>query len=471
MIRIYNTLTRRKEIFQSIKPGKVKMYVCGPTVYNYIHLGNARPLVVFDTVRRYLEYKGYNVTYVQNFTDIDDKIINKAKEMGESPLKISEQYIQEFFVDADALGVKRASIHPKVTENMGEIIHFIQDLLSQDLAYIVNGDVYFRTNRFKGYGKLSHQSIQDLQAGARVEVDEKKDNPLDFALWKAAKLGEIAWDSPWGEGRPGWHIECSAMVRKYMGETIDIHAGGADLIFPHHENEIAQSESIHHKPLANYWMHNGYININDEKMSKSLGNVLTIHDLIQKVDPLVLRFLLLSVHYRHPINFTDDLLEQSKNGLERIKIAYLNLSHRLADATTQEKRQIDIETLGLIEQLHKQFEKEMDDDFHTANAITVIYELIKQGNLYLQNKVVHREIVQMFMDKLELLLEVLGLDKILEKNEAKKEDVHWIEQLIEQRQIARKNKDWALADQIRNQLAEAGIILEDTPQGVRWRKK
>ncbi|MFV9511682.1 cysteine--tRNA ligase [Tepidibacillus sp. LV47] len=471
MIQIYNTLTRRKEKFQPIEPGKVKMYVCGPTVYNYIHLGNARPLVVFDTVRRYLEYKGYEVTYVQNFTDIDDKIINKAKETGKSPLEISEQYIQEFFVDADALNVKRASIHPKVTENMKEIIDFIQGLLDQDVAYIANGDVYFKTNRFKDYGKLSHQSIDDLQSGARVEVDKNKENPLDFALWKREKPEEIAWDSPWGKGRPGWHIECSTMVRKYLGNTIDIHAGGADLIFPHHENEIAQSESLTHQPLANYWMHNGYININNEKMSKSLGNVITIHDLSQRVNPIVLRFLLLSVHYRHPINFTEDLIEQSKNGLERIRTTYLNLTHRLDGTRIGKRRDLENEAIEKIQEFQQQFEKEMDDDFNTANAITVIFDLIKQANLYLQNQTVYQEVIQIFMDKLQLLLGILGLDRILVKSQTNTKDDLWIEELIEKRQVARKNKDWALADKIRDQLKEAGIILEDTPQGVRWRRK
>ena len=469
MIQIYNTITRKKEVFEPIEHGKVKMYVCGPTVYNYIHLGNARPLVVFDTVRRYLEYKGFEVTYVQNFTDIDDKIINKAKETGESPLVISEKYIQEFFVDADALGVKRASIHPKVTENIEEITDFIQELVRKDVAYTVDGDVYFKTNRFDGYGKLSHQSIMDLQAGSRVEVDEKKENPLDFALWKAAKPEEISWQSPWGEGRPGWHIECSTMVKKYLGETIDIHAGGADLIFPHHENEIAQSESITNKPFANYWMHNGYININDEKMSKSLGNVLTIHELITKVDPAVLRFLILSVHYRHPINFTEDLIEQAKNGLERIKTTIQNLTYRLADANKDLLEQ-DREKTEVLDQLQTEFEQEMDDDFNTANAITMVYELVKHANYYLQNQTVSEPMIAQFLSKAEQWLTILGLDSLL-KDSGQEENSEWIEKRIEERQMARKNKEWTLADQIRDQLTEAGIILEDTPQGVRWRKK
>ncbi len=445
------------------------MYVCGPTVYNYIHLGNARPLVFFDTVRRYLEYRGYEVTYVQNFTDIDDKIIKRAKETNESPLKVSERYIAEFFLDVDTLGVKRATIHPKVTENVDDIIRFIQELMDTKNAYSVDGDVYYKTSHFKDYGKLSHQSIPDLQAGARIEVDEKKENPLDFALWKAAKPDEISWNSPWGKGRPGWHIECSAMVKKYLGDTIDIHAGGADLVFPHHENEIAQSESITNKPLANYWMHNGYININNEKMSKSIGNILTIHELVDKINPKILRFLILSVHYRHPINFTEDLLDQSKNGLDRINNTYYNLDHRMSDAVKEQAESVKM--VEGIRFLQQQFEKEMDDDFNTANAITVIYELIKQANLYLQNATVHQDIIQMYMSKLREWFTILGLDKVLDEKTNNSLDDRWIEKLIEDRETARSNKNWSEADRIRDQLTNSGIILEDTPQGIRWRKK
>jgi len=468
VIQLYNTLTRKKEVFKPIEEGKVKMYVCGPTVYNYIHLGNARPLVFFDTVRRYLEFRGYDVTYVQNFTDIDDKIIKKAREINESPLKVSERYINEFFIDVDALGVRKATIHPKVTENIDEIIRFVQKLVDTQNAYSIDGDVYYNTSQFKEYGKLSHQSIPDLQAGARIDVDEKKKNPLDFALWKAAKPGEISWNSPWGEGRPGWHIECSAMVKKYLGDTIDIHAGGADLIFPHHENEIAQSESITNKPFANYWMHNGYININNEKMSKSIGNILTIHELVNKVDPSVLRFLILSVHYRHPINFTEDLLEQSKNGLERIINTYFNLDHRKQDAVKGQEKLIEhVESIALLQE---QFEKEMDDDFNTANAITVIYDLAKQANLYLQNEIVIYDVLQMYNEKLKEWLMILGLGGALVEKINNEED-HWIEQLIFNREEARKNKKWSEADRIRDELTNAGILLEDTPQGIRWRRK
>lgn len=466
MIQLYNTLTRKKEPFQPITPGKVRMYVCGPTVYNYIHLGNARPIVVFDTVRRYLEYRGYEVTYVQNFTDVDDKIINKAKESGQSAGEIAEKYIEEYFYDAENLNVRRADIHPKVTENMQDIIQFVNKLIEKNAAYQVDGDVYFNTEKFKDYGKLSKQSIEDLQAGARVEVGEKKKNPLDFALWKTAKPQEVFWISPWGEGRPGWHIECSTMVNKYLGETIDIHAGGADLIFPHHENEIAQSESLTNKPFAKYWMHNGYITINNEKMSKSLGNVFTVRELIEKYDPKVIRFLILSVHYRNPINFSEELLLQSEKSLERIKTTYTNLVHRFKNA---DEGQLNRDIEGMIDNFKTRFEEEMDDDFNTANAITVIFDYIKQINIYLQNEKVNKQTLSAMMDRLEMWLEILGLEKVLQVEENK--DNQWIEEMVEERNQAKKNKDWHRADQIRDQLKEKGIILEDTPQGVRWRKK
>ncbi|OEF96397.1 cysteine--tRNA ligase [Vulcanibacillus modesticaldus] len=468
MIRIYNTLTRKKEEFKPILEGKVKMYVCGPTVYNFIHLGNARPLVVFDTVRRYLEYKGYEVTYVQNFTDVDDKIINKAKESGKEAKEISEKFIEEFFRDAEALGVKKADFHPKVTENMDDIIDFIKRLIDKDMAYVVDGDVYFKTEKFSDYGKLSNQSIEDLKVGVRIEVDEKKKNPLDFALWKNAKMGEVNWNSPFGQGRPGWHIECSTMSKKYLGETIDIHAGGADLIFPHHENEIAQSESLTNKPFAKYWMHNGYININNEKMSKSLGNVLMVRELISKYDPNILRFLILSVHYRNPINFSEELLEQSSNSLERIKKAHANMLYRLENLDYELK--METEMSQVLNKLSERFEQEMDDDFNTANAITVIFDLIKQSNIYLQKERVSSQTISAMIDLLRTFLNILGLDKILRKERTNTEDA-WVEELIEERNMAKKNKNWARADEIRDYLKEHGIILEDTPQGVRWRRR
>jgi len=468
LIKIYNTLTRQKEELHTVEPGKVKMYVCGPTVYNFIHLGNARPLVVFDTVRRYLEYKGYDVTFVQNFTDIDDKIIKKANELNESPKEISEQFIQAFHNDAMSMSVKKADIHPKVTENIDEIITFISELIQNGSAYNVEGDVYFRTDSFNSYGKLSNQSIEDLKFGARVEVEEKKENPLDFALWKAAKPNEIAWKSPWGEGRPGWHIECSAMVKKYLGETIDIHGGGADLIFPHHENEIAQSESCSHKPLAKYWMHNGYININNEKMSKSLGNVYTVKELLEKYEAKVLRFALLSVHYRHPINFSEDFLIQSGNSIERIETAYVNLKHRIEIQINDQEEAMEHEMKMILDKIEQQFEAEMDDDFNTANAMSAIFELAKQSNIYIQQKTINNKTLLYMADLFKKWIEILGLESILEESE---EHEQWIDDLVEERNLARNNKQWQRADEIRDSLLKKGIVLEDTPQGVRWKRK
>ncbi len=468
MIKIYNTMTRRKEEFKPIEKGKVKMYVCGPTVYNRIHLGNARPIIVFDTVRRYLEYKGYEVNYVQNFTDVDDKIINKAKEEGKTAKEISEQFITEYYQDSAALGVKRANIHPKVTENMGDIIGFIEKLVDKQVAYSTEGNVYFQTKKFNGYGKLSKQSINDVEAGARVEIDEKKKNPLDFALWKATKPDEIFWDSPWGKGRPGWHIECSAMVHKFLGETIDIHAGGADLIFPHHENEIAQSESLTSKPFANYWMHNGYININNEKMSKSLGNVFTVRDLLEKSDPLVLRYMILSVHYRNPINFSEELIQQSKNSIERITTGYLNLKYRYEKE--KDSDEIEYDLVDSFRQFTERFEQEMNDDFNTANAISVIFDLIKKSNIYLQGEQVKKETLKAFMELLTSWLDILNLSEILEERK-ENNHVEWIEKLLEERVIAKNDKNWNKADEIRDELNQQGIIIEDTPQGVRWHRK
>lgn len=467
MIKIYDTLARKKVEFKPITEGKVKMYVCGPTVYNKIHLGNARPITVFDTVRRYLEFKGFEVQYVQNFTDVDDKIINKANETGRSAKEVSEEFIEQYFNDANALSVRKADVHPKVTENMDEIIEFIDHLVAKNSAYVVDGDVYFKTGSFQEYGKLSKQSLEDLLAGARIEVDEKKENPLDFALWKSAKPNEVFWISPWGEGRPGWHIECSSMVKKYLGETIDIHAGGADLIFPHHENEIAQSESLNNTTFANYWMHNGYITINNEKMSKSLGNVFTVSDFLEKFEPAVLRYLILSVHYRNPINFSEDLIEQSKNSIERIRTTYQNLLHRFEIAP---ENNIDKELEKTVHELKERFENEMDDDFNTANAITVIFELIKKANIYLQSVQGSKEDFLLLIRTLDKWLEILGLEGIKASDSVQNVE-EWVEELIKERTIAKQQKNWAKADEIREQLNEAGIILEDTPQGVRWRKK
>jgi cysteinyl-tRNA synthetase len=462
-IRLYNTLTRKKETFEPLEPNKVKMYVCGPTVYNYIHIGNARAAIVFDTIRRYLEFRGYEVTYVSNFTDVDDKLIKAARELGEDVPTIAERFIQAYFEDITALGCKKADVHPRVTENIDIIIAFIQALIDKGYAYEADGDVYYRTRKFAEYGKLSHQSIDELRAGARIEIGEKKDDPLDFALWKAAKEGEICWDSPWGKGRPGWHIECSAMARKYLGDTIDIHAGGQDLTFPHHENEIAQSEALTGKPFAKYWLHNGYLNINNEKMSKSLGNFVLVHDIIRQIDPQVLRFFMLSVHYRHPINYSDELLESAKKGLERLKTSYFNLKHRLQSSTNLTDD--DEQWLDRIQEQHEAFIREMDDDFNTANGIAVLFELAKQANLYLHEKNTSERVIHAFLREFEQLLDVLGIT--LQEEELLDEE---IEALIEKRNEARKNRNFALADQIRDQLKAKNIILEDTPQGTRWKR-
>lgn len=463
-ITIYNTLTRDKQEFKPIEDGKVRMYVCGPTVYNYIHIGNARPAIVFDTVRRYLEYKGYHVDYVLNFTDVDDKIIKRANELGEDVFAVSNRYIDAYLEDVEKLGVKKATYNPRVTDTMQDIIAFISSLVEKGYAYEAEGDVYFKPRAFEEYGKLSHQSIDELRSGARIQVGEKKDDPLDFALWKAAKEGEISWDSPWGLGRPGWHIECSAMAKKYLGETIDIHAGGQDLTFPHHENEIAQSEANNGKTFANYWMHNGYININNEKMSKSLGNFVLTRDLLEKHEPDVIRFFMLSVQYRHPINFSEELLESAKNSLERIKTAYQNLEHRKSSSTNLDDDAT--EWLEKISVLRKNFETEMDDDFNTANAISVLFDLTKDANVYLNQKHTSSEVIEAFQQMIKSFLEILGIK--VEDTEALLDEE--IEALIEERNEARKTRDFARADEIRDLLKERNIILEDTPQGVRWKR-
>ncbi|MCB7070249.1 cysteine--tRNA ligase [Caldibacillus sp. 210928-DFI.2.22] len=462
-IRIYNTLTQKKEVFKPIEEGKVKMYVCGPTVYNYIHIGNARPAIVFDTVRRYLEFRGYEVKYVSNFTDVDDRIIKAANENNEDVFSLADRFIRAYFEDIAALGCLKAAHHPRVTENMDIIIHFIKGLIDKDFAYESDGDVYFRTKKFQEYGKLSHQSIDDLRLGARIEVGEKKQDPLDFALWKAAKPGEVYWESPWGKGRPGWHIECSAMAREYLGDTIDIHAGGQDLTFPHHENEIAQSESLTGKPFANYWMHNGYINIDNEKMSKSLGNFVLVHDIITQHDPNVLRFFMLSVHYRHPINYSEELLNNAKAALERLQTSYQNLKHRLEASTNLVED--DQKWLDQIANFHNQFIEEMDDDFNTANAISVLFEVSKLANYYLMEKNTSTVVIRKFLEIFEQFFNVLGLE--LTKDQLLDEE---IEQLITKRNEARKNRDFHTADQIRDQLKEMNIVLEDTPQGTRWKR-
>lgn len=463
-IQIYNTLTRNKEDFKPIEEGKVKMYVCGPTVYNYIHIGNARPAIVFDTVRRYFEYRGYEVNFVSNFTDVDDKLIKAANELGSDVPTIADRFINAYFEDVHALGCKTATNHPRVMDNMDIIIEFIDELVKKGYAYESEGDVYFKTKEFNGYGKLSHQSIEDLRIGERIEIGEKKEDPLDFALWKAAKPGEIFWESPWGKGRPGWHIECSAMAKKYLGETIDIHAGGQDLSFPHHENEIAQSEALSGKTFSNYWMHNGYINIDNEKMSKSLGNFVLVHDIIKIVDPMLLRFFMLSVHYRHPINYSEELLQEAKNGFERIKTAYQNSKHRIESSTNLTED--DNKWLKEIADEKAVFTKVMDDDFNTANAISVLYQLAKLANQYLLETHTSTNVLNQLVATFDELSSVLGITLVSE--EALLDDE--IEALIQKRTDARKNRDFALADQIRDQLKEMNIIIEDTPQGIRWKR-
>jgi cysteinyl-tRNA synthetase len=463
-IRLYNTLTRKKEEFQPLEEGKVKMYVCGPTVYNYIHIGNARPAIVFDTVRRYLEYRGFDVQFVSNFTDVDDKLIKAANELGEEVPAIAERFIQAYFEDTGALGCKKADIHPTVTENIDTIIDFISALVEKGYAYESQGDVYYRTRKFEGYGKLSHQPIDELKAGARIDVGDKKEDALDFVLWKAAKESEISWDSPWGSGRPGWHIECSAMAKRYLGDSIDIHAGGQDLTFPHHENEIAQTEALTGKQFAKYWMHNGYINIDNEKMSKSLGNFVLVHDIIKEQDPQVLRFFMLSVHYRHPINYNLEVLQNAETALDRIKTAYENLKHRKDSSTDLTDH--NQEWLDKVAGLKDQFISEMDDDFNTANGISVLFELSKQANYYLMEKNTAVEVIDSFTHQFENFFDVLGLSLQAEAELLDEE----VEELIEKRIQARKDRNFQLADEIRDTLKEMKIILEDTPQGTRWKR-
>ena len=463
-MKIYNTLTRKKEEFVPIEEGKVSMYVCGPTVYNYFHIGNARPFVVFDTMRKYLEYRGYKVKYVQNFTDVDDKIINRAKEEGLTAGEVSEKYIDEYYKDAAALNIKKATVHPKVTETIPDIIKFIQDLIDLGYAYESDGDVYYRARKFEGYGKLSGKNIDDLISGARIAVGEKKEDPLDFALWKARKEdSEIAWESPWGMGRPGWHIECSTMSKKYLGDTIDIHAGGQDRQFPHHENEIAQSEAHSGKPFAHYWMHNGYINIDGIKMSKSLGNFRTVRDLLGAYDGEVLRFLILSGQYRGPIDFGEEILTQSQNGLNRMRNAKSNLKHLIATGSGTMTRE-EKETLAEFDRFREKLIEVMDDDLNTADAISVIFELITAVNTAVKDGA-SKEFAHKCLDLLMELATILGLLQQDPEAEVTEVDPE-IQALIDERQAARKAKNFARADEIRDQLKAKGITLKDTPQGV-----
>jgi cysteine--tRNA ligase len=466
-MKIYNTMTRKKEEFIPLEEGKVKMYVCGPTVYNFIHLGNARPFTVFDTLRRYFEYRSYEVTYIQNFTDVDDKIIKRSHEEGISPEEVAEKYIKEYFIDCDGLGIKRATVHPQVTDNIENIIVFVQDLIDKGYAYEAGGDVLFRTRKFEEYGKLSHQNIEELELGARIDVDDKKEDPLDFVLWKAKKEGEPGWQSPWGEGRPGWHIECSVMSNRYLGNTIDIHAGGQDLQFPHHENEIAQSECRNGHTFARYWMHNGYINVDGEKMSKSLGNFFTVRDISEKYDLGLVRFFLLATQYRNPVNFSDTVLEQAKAGLERLTNARDNAEFILGNLDDSGLRDEEKDLAAGLDKYRDRFIEAMDDDLNTADAISVIFELAKFMNTNISDQS-SKEFVQLNLDIFNELTGVLNIaNKSVEEDDSLSQKV---EDLIAKRAQAKKEKNFALADQIRDELAAMGIAIEDTRQGVKWKR-
>ncbi len=464
-MRIYNTLTRKKEELETITPGEVKIYACGPTVYNYIHIGNARPLCVFDTFRRYLEYRGYKVNFVQNFTDIDDKIIKRANEEGTDYKTVSEKYIAEFWTDVKGMNIREATVHPKATENIDEIISIISSLVEKGYAYPVeNGDVYFSPKKFKEYGKLSHQPLEDLEAGARINIGELKKEPMDFALWKGAKPGEPAWDSPWGKGRPGWHIECSAMVRRYLGNTIDIHCGGQDLIFPHHENEIAQSECCNGVPFAKYWMHNGYINVDNVKMSKSLGNFFTVRDVAEKYGYEPIRYLMISSQYRSPINYSVEIIEQCKASLVRLYTCRDSLDFALQNAGDTVPENAD-EIKKQLDSRREQFCRAMDDDLNTADGIAAVFELVRDINVSVLESG-SKELVEYATKLFDELTGVLGLVYNRKDENLDAE----IEAQIEARQEARKAKNWAEADRIRDELKAQGIILEDTPQGVKWHR-
>ena len=467
-MKIYNTMSKRKEDFVPLEEGKVKMYVCGPTVYNFIHIGNARPMIVFDTVRRYFEYKGYDVNFVSNFTDVDDKIIKKANEEGVTADEISKRYIEECKKDMDGMNIEPATKNPLATEEIGGMIEMISTLIDKGYAYEKNGTVYFRTRKFKDYGKLSHKNLDDLQSGGRallVTGEDEKEDSLDFVLWKPKKEGEPAWQSPWGEGRPGWHIECSEMSKKYLGEQIDIHAGGEDLIFPHHENEIAQSEAANGKEFAKYWMHNGFLNIDNRKMSKSLGNFFTVREISEKYDLQVLRFFMLSAHYRSPLNFSADLMESARSGLNRIVTAAENLKFLIGSAGSAAMPAEEQEKFATSAEYVESFEKAMDDDFNTADAIAAVFELVKYINTTSGGDS-SREYLESLLNRLVSLTDVLGI--IVEKEEEILDAD--IEAMIAERQAARKERNFARADQIRDELLAKGIILEDTREGVKWKR-
>ncbi len=469
-MKLYNTLSRSKEEFVPIEPGKVLMYSCGPTVYNYFHIGNARPFIVFDTLRRYLEYRGFDVKFVQNFTDIDDRMIQRSNEAGLSLKAFADRFIEEYWIDARGLGIRPATVHPRATESIPEIIAMIEELVAKGHAYEMDGDVYFSTRSFDGYGKLSHYNLEDLESGARIDVDERKHDSVDFALWKAQKPGEPAWQSPWGMGRPGWHIECSAMAHRHLGETIDIHSGGLDLIFPHHENEIAQSEAASGKPFAHYWLHNGFINVNNEKMSKSLNNFFTVRDIVQKYEYEVVRFFMLSAHYRSPVNFSDDLLDAAKNGLERLYECRDTLRFLMEkagpDAVKETGSDKDFSTY------RERFIVAMEDDMNTADAVSVLFDLVRDINTRIAEarKSAPGEAgtlpVAQLRDACDILTELAAVLGLLEREGDTL--AAEVETLIAQRQTARKEKNWAESDRIRDKLKEMGIELQDTPQGVKW---
>ena len=467
-MKIFNSMSRQKEEFVPIQPGKVSIYACGPTVYNFIHVGNARPIILFDVLRRYFEYRGYDVTFVQNFTDVDDKTIKRANEEGITSQEVAEKYIQEYFTDAQGLGVRPATIHPKATENMQQIIDMVQTLIDKGYAYPVeNGDVYYRTLKFKGYGKLSHQPIEDLQSGARIAVGDVKENPLDFALWKAAKPGEPAWDSPWGPGRPGWHIECSAMSNRYLGKTIDIHCGGEDLQFPHHENEIAQSEAANGCEFVHYWMHNGFLNIDNRKMSKSLGNFFTVREAAEAYGYETIRLFMLSAHYRSPLNYSADILHQAQNSLDRLYSAEDHLKYLAANGAEGDKNAAEAALADTFDSYRQRFDEAMDDDFNTANAISVLFELVRAINIATADENQPTKAgAQACLDMVHEFTDVLGL-LYSRKEESLDEKV---EQMIADRQAARAAKNWAEADRIRDELKAMGIELKDTKQGVQWKK-
>ncbi len=466
-MKVFNSLTNKKEEFIPIDKNEVKMYSCGPTVYNYFHIGNARPFIIFDTLRRYLEYTGYTVKFVQNFTDIDDKMIKNANAEGITVAELAERFIKEYFIDAKGLNIREATVHPKATENIDAIIETVKKLEEKGYAYNVGGNVYFRTSKFKEYGKLSHQPLEDLESGARIEVNTDKENPMDFVLWKNKKEGEPYWVSPWGEGRPGWHIECSAMVNKYLGETIDIHSGGKDLIFPHHENEIAQSEAANGKPFANYWLHNGFINVDNKKMSKSEGNFFTVRDIVKEFSYITIRFFMLSAHYRSPINFSRDLIIQADTGLKRIYNTIDNLKFILSHSEAEKMTEEENNKYLSFEKYRESFKEAMDDDLNTADAISHIFSLVRDVNTETDtNGSYSREYLEKSISLINELLTVLGLEYKEEEDSLTSE----VEALIEERQKARKEKNFALADKIRDKLTKMGIVLEDTRQGVKWSK-